>query len=53
VGSWFAAQKNFEFIVNKKHVIAAFRDNRLAALSCKNERQEHFSRMSLCARPVT
>ena len=37
---WYAAQENFEFIVQKKkHFVAALKDNRLVALSEDAEKQ--------------
>ena len=48
--SWFAAQENFEFIVEKKkHFIAALKDNRLVALSEEDKKQGRFVRVSLLA----
>ena len=48
--SWFAAQENFEFIVEKKkHFIAALKDNRLVALSEEDKKQGRFVRVNLLA----
>lgn len=43
---WFAAQENFEFIVQKKkHFIAALKDNRLVALSEDDKKKGRFVRI--------
>lgn len=45
--SWFAAQENFEFSVNKKkHFIAALKDNRFVALRLDDKKQGRFVRVS-------
>ena len=44
--SWYAAQENFEFIVKqKKHFIAALKDNRLVALSESDKKKGRFVRV--------
>jgi hypothetical protein len=45
MGSWFGSVENFCFIVRKKkHLIAAFKDNRLIALNEEDKQQGRFVR---------
>jgi hypothetical protein len=47
MNSWFASQENFAFILKKKkHFMAAFKGNRLVALSLEDKKQGRFVRIS-------
>jgi len=51
--SWYAAQDNFKFIVQKKkHFIAVLKDNRLAALSEADKQKGRFVRIDSLPLPV-